>query len=99
LVDQFHPTTDIGKPDRVHRILASRALDLEKPSFDTSPNACHSRRMLKLCILGTSCVASYVFWWVADLLGAEFFVSFMISGVGAIVGCWIGWKIHQRFLN
>lgn len=55
--------------------------------------------MLKLSILGTSMIASYVFWWAAEALGADFFVSFMISSVGALVGCWVGWKIYQRFLN
>jgi len=55
--------------------------------------------MLKLCIFGASGVASYAFWWAADALGASMFVGYLISGVGAIVGCWVGWKIYQRFLN
>ena len=55
--------------------------------------------MLKLSIFVTSGVLSYAFWWATDALGADFFVSFLISGVGAIVGCWVGWKIYQRFLN
>jgi len=55
--------------------------------------------MLKLCIFGTSGVASYVFWWAADALGAPFFTSFMVSGIGSLFGCWAGWKIYQRFFN
>jgi len=55
--------------------------------------------MLKLSALFTSTVVSYGFWWVADVLGASFFTSFMISGIGAIVGCWLGWKIYQRYLS
>ena len=55
--------------------------------------------MLKLCIFGTSGVASYVFWWAAEALGADMFTSFMISSVGTLVGCWVGWKIHQRFFR
>jgi len=53
--------------------------------------------MAKLCIFGTSGVLSYAFYFAADALGAEMFTSFMISGVGSLVGCWLGWKIYQRF--
>jgi hypothetical protein len=53
--------------------------------------------VLKLCILVTSTVASYLFWWGAEALGADFFVGFLISSVGAIAGCWLGWKIYRRF--
>jgi len=55
--------------------------------------------MLKLCIFGTSGVASYVFWWAAAALGADMFTSFVISSVGTIAGCWVGWKIYQRFFT
>ena len=55
--------------------------------------------MLKLCIFGTSGVASYVFWWAAEVLGAGLFTCFAISSVGTIAGCWVGWKIHQQFFN
>jgi|GEM_PF-1120898 len=55
--------------------------------------------MLKLCIFGTSGVASYVFWWAAEALGADMFTSFAISSVGTLAGCWVGWKIHQRFFS
>lgn len=55
--------------------------------------------MLKLSIFVGSGVTSYVFWWAADALGADIFVSFMVSGVGAIAGCWIGWKVCQRCLS
>ena len=55
--------------------------------------------MLKLCIFDTSGVASYVFWWAAAALGADMFTSFVISSVGTIAGCWVGWKIYQRFFS
>ena len=55
--------------------------------------------MLKLCIFGASGVASYGFYFAADALGADMFTSFMISGVGSIAGCWVGWKIYQRFFS
>jgi hypothetical protein len=55
--------------------------------------------MLKLSISITSLVLSYVFWWGADELGCAFFAAFLISGVGALFGCWLGWWLHERFLR
>jgi hypothetical protein len=70
-----------------------------KRGFDTLVRFGHIRPMLKLSILVTSTVTSYAFWWAADALGADMFTGFLISSVGAIAGCWIGWKIYQRFLS
>lgn len=55
--------------------------------------------MLKLSIFGTSFVLGYIFWWATDALGCEFFAAFLISGVGAVFGCWLGWWLHGRFLR
>ena len=55
--------------------------------------------MAKICILGTSTVLSYAFWWGADALGSNLLAAFTISSVGAIVGCVVGWKIYQRYLE
>ena len=55
--------------------------------------------MLKLCIFGTSTVVGYGFWWAAEALGADMFTCFLISSVGTVGGCWVGWKIHQRFFG
>ena len=59
----------------------------------------HPYTMLKLCIFGVSGVVGYVFWWAADVLGADMFTSFMISSVGSLVGCWVGWKVYQRYFR
>jgi hypothetical protein len=63
------------------------------------PFAVHDRGVAKLCIFAASTAACYGFWWLADCFGADFFTAFMISGVGALVGCWIGWKLYLRFFN
>jgi hypothetical protein len=55
--------------------------------------------VLKFSILVGSTIVSYVFWWAAEALGADMFVCFLVSSVGAIAGCWVGWKIHQRYMN
>jgi hypothetical protein len=53
--------------------------------------------MNKLCIFAGTTVCSYAFWAIGDALGFSFFASFMLSGVGSIVGVYLGWKIARRF--
>lgn len=53
--------------------------------------------MIKLCIFGSSVILGYAGWWLADALGFEFFVSFLVSGAASVLGVWIGWKIGRRF--
>jgi hypothetical protein len=53
--------------------------------------------MLKLLVFVGSGVASALFGWVADAAGCDLFGSFLIAGVGAIVGVWIGWLVHRRY--
>ncbi len=55
--------------------------------------------MTKLCIVVTSGIMAYGFGYGADALGCDFFWSFMISGVGAIGGCYLGWKLTLRYFN
>jgi hypothetical protein len=50
----------------------------------------------KLCIFVGTTIGSYAFWALGDLLGCSFFVSFLLSGVGSVVGVWAGWKLAQR---
>ncbi|HVU15672.1 MAG TPA: hypothetical protein VHD32_02010 [Candidatus Didemnitutus sp.] len=53
--------------------------------------------MTKLCIFAGTTIFSYAFWFVGDLAGFSFIWSFMLSGVGSIVGVIVGWKVAQRF--
>ena len=101
MVNEIHTTTHNGDLAHVHRNLETRAGGAvsKKPSFDRPSRFDHFHRMAKLCIFGTSGVASYGLYFAADALGADMFTSFMISGVGSIVGCWLGWKIYQRFFS
>ena len=52
--------------------------------------------MRKLCILVGTTVGGYLFWAIPDYFGASFFVSFMLSGVGSVLGVWVGWKIALK---
>jgi hypothetical protein len=50
----------------------------------------------KLCIFGGTMIFSYVGWYAGTLLGFDFFGSFLMSGVGSVLGVWLGWKLAQR---
>ena len=52
--------------------------------------------MIKLCIFAGTTILSYVFWYLGDLAGLGFFGSFLLSGLGSIVGVYLGWKLGQR---
>jgi hypothetical protein len=47
----------------------------------------------KLCIFAGTTVGSYGFYAAGEALGLGFFGSFLLSGVGSIVGVYAGWKL------
>jgi len=51
--------------------------------------------MTKLCIFIGMMVGGYAAGFIAAPLG--FWWSFFISGVGSIVGVYLGWKLGRRF--
>ncbi|MES2696139.1 MAG: hypothetical protein V4773_21890 [Verrucomicrobiota bacterium] len=52
--------------------------------------------MNKLCILIGTTVVGYAGWALGEALGFSFFVNFLLSGVGSIIGVWVGWKIARK---
>jgi hypothetical protein len=52
--------------------------------------------MTKLCIFAGMTIFSYGFWYLGAAVGMSFFWSFNLSGVGSIVGVYVGWKIAQK---
>ncbi|MBI2498120.1 MAG: hypothetical protein HYV75_09520 [Opitutae bacterium] len=53
--------------------------------------------MTKFCIFAGTTILGYAFWYFGELLGFEFFGCFLLSGVGGVVGVWLGWKVAQHF--
>lgn len=53
--------------------------------------------MNKLCIFAGTTIVGYAGWFLGGALGLEFFGSFLLSGLGSLVGVWVGWKVAQRF--
>jgi uncharacterized membrane protein YfcA len=53
--------------------------------------------MMKLCIFAGTTIGSYAFWAIGDsVLGLSFLWSFLLSGVGSIVGVYAGWKLARK---
>lgn len=52
--------------------------------------------MTKLLIFVGTVGFGFLFGWIADLLGADFLVSFLCSGVGSMVGVIAGWKLSRH---
>jgi uncharacterized membrane protein YfcA len=50
----------------------------------------------KLCIFAGTTLGGYVGWWAGEQLGCDFFVNFLLSGAGSIVGVYAGWKLARR---
>ena len=41
-------------------------------------------------------IFSYGFWALGDYFGMSFLGSFMLSGVGSVVGVYAGWKLARK---
>ena len=52
--------------------------------------------MNKLCIFAGTTIGGYAFWFLGDAAGLGFGWSFVLSGIGSIVGVYAGWKLAQR---
>jgi len=50
----------------------------------------------KLCIFVGTTIVGYVFWYLGELVGLGFFGCFLLSGVGSVLGVWLGWKLAQK---
>jgi len=50
----------------------------------------------KLCIFVGTTIGGYAGWWAGEQLGFEFFVNFLLSGFGSILGVYVGWKLAQK---
>ncbi len=68
-------------------------------SFDPGIPFGHWRVVAKLCIFVGTILGGLAFGWAAGALGCELMASFLWSGLGSLVGCWAGWKVHQRYFR
>lgn len=52
--------------------------------------------MNKLCIFVGTIVVGYAGWALGGALGLDFGWSFLLSGIGSLVGVWLGWKVARK---
>ncbi len=52
--------------------------------------------MTKLFIFIGTTVGGYALWALGDALDLGFMTSFILSGIGSILGVYAGWKIAQK---
>jgi hypothetical protein len=51
----------------------------------------------RLCIFAGTTVAGYAGWFLGEWLGLGFGGCFLLSGVGSVVGVYLGWKVARKF--
>jgi hypothetical protein len=54
--------------------------------------------MNKLCILVGVTIFGWIGWWIGDKL-AGFTTAFVLSGIGSIVGVYVGWRINRDYFE
>lgn len=52
--------------------------------------------MRKLSIFVGTTIGGYVGWAIPDYFGGSFFLCFLISGIGSVLGVWAGWKLALK---
>jgi len=53
--------------------------------------------MCKLCIFIGMTVLGWAGWWLGDKVG--FVTAFIVSGVGSLVGVYLGWRIYRDLIE
>jgi hypothetical protein len=54
--------------------------------------------MNKLCIFLGMTILGFIGWWVGSKLGG-IMMAFLISGVGSLLGVYVGWRINRDYLS
>jgi hypothetical protein len=55
--------------------------------------------MNKICITVGVIFFSWLGWWLGDKLHFGLMATYLISGIGSLVGVYVGWFINQTFLS
>ena len=53
--------------------------------------------MNKLCILVAMTILGWGGWWLGAKVGIM--TAFVLSGLGSIVGVYVGWRINRDFFS
>jgi hypothetical protein len=53
--------------------------------------------MNKLCILVCITILGAIGWWLGSKIG--FMTAYVFSGIGSIVGVYVGWRINREYFD
>jgi hypothetical protein len=53
--------------------------------------------MKKICIFVGIALFGWIGWWAGSSFGVM--TAWVLSGIGSILGVYIGWRIHRDFLS
>jgi len=53
--------------------------------------------MNKLCIFIGMTIFGWLGWWLGEQFG--FTTAFILSGLGSMVGVYVGWRINRDYLS
>jgi uncharacterized membrane protein SpoIIM required for sporulation len=57
----------------------------------------YEQRMNKICIFIGMMGFGWIGWWAGSQVG--FLTAYIVSGVGSMVGAYIGWRINRDYLS
>ena len=63
---------------------------------DLDPRPPRSHSVNKLCIFAGTMLGGYGGWYLGDALGLGMLGAYLVSGVGSVVGVWLGWKLARK---
>lgn len=53
--------------------------------------------MNRICVFAGTMIFGWLGWFSGEAIGLEFLGCFLLSGVGSVLGVYVGWKIAQRY--
>ncbi len=53
--------------------------------------------MNKLCIIVCMTILGGMGWWLGIKIG--FMTGYVLSGIGSVVGVYVGWRINRDYLS
>ena len=53
--------------------------------------------MNRLCIFVGMIVLGWVGWWLGEKIG--FMTAFLLSGLGSVIGVYVGWRINRDYFE
>jgi len=61
------------------------------------PISLNDKKMNKLCIFIGMTVLGWVGWWIGSMVSVM--TAFMLSGIGSVLGVYVGWRINRDYLG